>query len=800
MNFKNFKAAFGQAVATGTSYAKDLSTQVVGAKILRDYVIGQQVASSGLWKIYGARCKREGSATVLVSVWLLDRKPPAELRHSESTWDAYQDLVRKDVAHLTRLKHPGIVKLVEPYEETRAQMVMVTEAVMLSLHDVVTHGESLPAAARLFLEELKMSELERKHGLMQVADTLQFLHSEANLIHSGLCPAAVILTAAGSWKLASLAHTSQVEYAVGESAPRTFDYTGSGSGGRLLFPPLQYVAPELIETHNATRAPQTPASDMFSLGCLLFELLARRPLLPPDCSVSDHQGRVSGLAFMDFGSIPVDAQQLVKSMLSGIPSVRPSASAFLGASFFQDDVLVRSLRFLDNLLQRDNLQKTAFLKDALKFWPRFDHRVLRYKVLPPLLTELRNEQLQALVLPLVLNIIPLQEPQDFMDWTLPGLLPVAASAKGEALTVFTRNAALLATTMPEEAVRQLIVPLLMRAADQGDAAAQEEMVKAVPMLAEIVTEEDLKANLLPRLCGLCLGTTSAAVRSQALVAMGKLLPSIELDEAKKMLTICGKVTSVDTTPGTIMCVIGLGTAVAKRYGAEAAARTSLPVMGPCLAAPALTPSQYSTAMRAVREILASLDASKGVATQVPASNQSSASGLPTLDLPPVGATAPAFKQSPTGGANNALFGMMSSMPPAVSPQYATPPAAGFDHITGGGVAVQPPSWIPPPPPPTKAGSLADAFSSLNSAPSFSSMPAPAQPSVAASDIDSMFDFQLPQKSTGSNVTKAAVGAGPLLGQPPAAATRQTLFPQQQSVSTTAASPRVSENLGSGSLI
>ncbi len=46
----------------------------------------------------------------------------------------------------------------------------------------------------------------------------------------------------------------------------------------------------------------------------------------------------------------------------------------------QDDVLVRALRFLDNLLQRDNLQKAAFLKDAQKFWPRLDMRVLRYAV------------------------------------------------------------------------------------------------------------------------------------------------------------------------------------------------------------------------------------------------------------------------------------------------------------------------------------------------------------------------------------------------------------------------------------
>ena len=43
------------------------------------------------------------------------------------------------------------------------------------------------------------------------------------------------------------------------------------------------------------------------------------------------------------------------------------------------------------------------------------------------------------------------------------------------------------------------------------------------------------------MCGLCLSTTSAGVRTGALLAMGKLLPSIEVDEARKMMAICGKV-------------------------------------------------------------------------------------------------------------------------------------------------------------------------------------------------------------------------------------------------------------------
>ena len=60
-----------------------------------------------------------------------------------------------------------------------------------------------------------------------------------------------------------------------------------------------------------------------------------------------------------------------------------------------------------------------------------------------------------------------------------------------------------------------------------------------------------------------------------------------------------QVISIDRTPGTTMCVIGLGSAVAKQWGTQEGARSALPVMTPCLAVAELTPQQYSTAMRCV---------------------------------------------------------------------------------------------------------------------------------------------------------------------------------------------------------
>jgi len=37
-----------------------------------------------------------------------------------------------------------------------------------------------------------------RDGLLQVADTLHFLHSEAGLVHKGLCPASLLITQSGA--------------------------------------------------------------------------------------------------------------------------------------------------------------------------------------------------------------------------------------------------------------------------------------------------------------------------------------------------------------------------------------------------------------------------------------------------------------------------------------------------------------------------------------------------------------------------------------------------------------------------
>lgn len=74
----------------------------------------------------------------------------------------------------------------------------------------------------------------------------------------------------------------------------------------------------------------------------------------------------------------------------------------------------------------------------------------------------------------------------------------------------------------------------------GDARAQEEMLKAVPALAELgsLSKDELAIELLPRVCGVCLATTSAPVRTAAVQAMGRLVKLVDDEQAAKMLATC----------------------------------------------------------------------------------------------------------------------------------------------------------------------------------------------------------------------------------------------------------------------
>lgn len=204
-----------------SSALKSFSSNIesFSSNIGSNYTISPTPSStSGPWKIYDGKKKTTGRA---VSVFVFDRK--AFDSHSNSlgrssassikgATEAAVERLRKEASSLARLRHPNILELVEPVEETRSGgLQFATEIVTASLAGLLAEKDEQERAggvggrsSRFVTEdgdggrrrrELEIDELEIQKGLEQISKALEFLHDNAGLVHGNLTPEAVFINA-----------------------------------------------------------------------------------------------------------------------------------------------------------------------------------------------------------------------------------------------------------------------------------------------------------------------------------------------------------------------------------------------------------------------------------------------------------------------------------------------------------------------------------------------------------------------------------------------------------------------------
>lgn len=199
------------------------------SNISANYTIAANPTSiAGAWKVYDGKKKSTGKA---VSIFVFERKtldPHSGgfgARSSSSSTRKLQEevitRVKKESNLLARLRHPSILELAEPIEDTRSGGLMfATEPVTASLAGLLRDKDDQERAggvagrpSRYVVEEadgskrrreLEIDELEIQKGLLQVAQGLEFLHESAGLVHGNLTPEAIYINAKVGYRVTSL--------------------------------------------------------------------------------------------------------------------------------------------------------------------------------------------------------------------------------------------------------------------------------------------------------------------------------------------------------------------------------------------------------------------------------------------------------------------------------------------------------------------------------------------------------------------------------------------------------------------
>ncbi|CBX92685.1 hypothetical protein IAQ61_005943 [Plenodomus lingam] len=544
------------------------------SNISSNYSLSPQPTSySGPWKIYDAKKKSTGKPA---SVFVFDKKslePPAGAgfggRSAASGLKrAHEEVIerlKKEASSLARLRHPSVLELVEPVEETRGGGLMfATEPVTASLAGLLEDKDEQEKAggvggrrSRYVVEdaegqkrrrELEIDELEIQKGLLQIAKGLEFLHESAGLVHANLTPEAIFINSKSDWKISGLGFSTPPENSTKPTSVTPISLSEVLNHDARLPRHVQlnidYTSPDFVMDGNIT-----PAADMFSLGMLIIALYNS-----PHKSPMEFHGSTSSYkrAFSSSASIPnksnnfMSSQPLPRDVMNGVldrlitrrPAQRIDAREFQQAQYF-DNILVSTIRFLDSLPAKTPNEKSQFMRGLPRILNQFPKSVLDKKILPALLEEMKDRELLTLVLQNVFKIIVMLPAgkRAFTERVIPklretfltaatiiakGTPPERDSLKEAGLMVVLENIQVAADNSSGKEFKDDILPLINYALESPIHSLVDAALRTLPVVLPILDFSTVKNELFPVIGFIFAKTSSMGIKIRGLEAFKTL--------------------------------------------------------------------------------------------------------------------------------------------------------------------------------------------------------------------------------------------------------------------------------------
>jgi serine/threonine protein kinase len=255
--------------------------------ILERYELAVPIASSGMGTLWEGVDRRLNRKIVIKLIRPGKRRDSGAMRR-----------FNREARITARLGHPGIPVLYD-FGTDEGELFMVMEHVDgVTIADLIAEVVPVPIPWAAAI-------------VAQVCAVLAAAHEQL-LVHRDLKPSNVMIRPDGSVKVLDFGLAAALTPGEFSQITRAGEIPGTAS----------YMAPEVAEGQQAE-----PVSDLYSVGCLLYELLAGTAVFAdsdPVAEIESHLSREPVSVRSLRPEVPVELDALTRELLAKVPSARPS--------------------------------------------------------------------------------------------------------------------------------------------------------------------------------------------------------------------------------------------------------------------------------------------------------------------------------------------------------------------------------------------------------------------------------------------------------------------------------------------
>lgn len=451
--------------------------------------------------MYDAKHKTNGE---LVSVFVMSKRKISEqisasgIRPRTASTQEVFDFATKGVHELTKIRHPAILKLVEPLEASKSSLTFATERISGALE-----------------QQNDLDDLQIVRGLTTVVQALQFLHAQLGMCHHNITPQTVFIDQQGDWKIGGFEFLVKFDdYQPGNFQLPILDPRMP----TFVQPPFDYLAPELVLGRTAV-----PANDVWGLACLIYALYLRKPPMRLHNNGSAYREELAKFRHQINSSVVIN--KLPQALHSYIPSLfcedpqgRITLDMLETTTFFQNP-LIKALKSMDDFAAKPVEDKVSFLKHFQTLLPQFPKQMRIRKIAKFAVRELggpRDPTTATLIGNVLFTVCADMSRLGFQEQVLPifskltDYFPFQESVAAN-LTVISKNT-------NDKDFSKSVLPVIIDALKHHDAqhtALQTRLLSQAKVYGDNLTVSKMEQQMFPAVINCFAATPARSVKVSA---------------------------------------------------------------------------------------------------------------------------------------------------------------------------------------------------------------------------------------------------------------------------------------------